>query len=951
MKRNNWLKWFNRNRREAGKAFRPSADQSRPSSQAFVLESLEDRIMLSATPMEAVVTTDKADYSPGETAIITTSNVASTSEGATFADGEMVQFQVTRTDGIEDYPSGNLPWYVIDGIGGFDAYQDTIVDSNGDGVAESGDRNGDGQADWIRPDNDLTVNGSISTTWFVEDQYADSSLLLTATGLASGTVAMHEFTDSVTSINIDSPTTASPVTVAAGNSFTIQYDAATTTTVVNPGAQTFVSQTVTARLVAGSTSIVVGTDTGLPTGTVSNRSFVVTVPTGSADGTYRLVLDIVQTFSGGGTRTGSSFQNSAVTVSTPAIATTTTVSSSDSTTTYGDAVGFTANVTGSPSVGTVRFYVDGNAFGPAVNVVNGVATSGSISNLDAGNHNVYAVYSGASGFAGSTSGTIVQNVAQKSITGSFTVSNKVYDGTTSATIVSRSLNGVLVGDVVNLTGGSATFDTENVGTGKTVTGTGFSFGGADKDNYVLVPATLTTTANITARALTVTATGVNKVYDGGTTATVTLSDNRLSGDVFTASYTTATFADKNVGTGKTVSVSGISISGTDAGNYTFNTTASTTANITPATASIVVNGHSGVYDGQFHGATLGSAVGVNNEDLSSSVTIGTETFKDVPGGTVAWSFTNGNYVSQSDSVAITITPATLTITATAQTKTFGETFIFDTTIPSSHFSVSGLVDGDAVTSVTLVSDGAVAWATVGPYAITASAVVGDGMGNYTIGYQAGTLTVVAPTVVTAVKDGNGNLLIVGTNGCDIITVNASKPGAITVNGTGSYNVDLSNDHVIVYGLGCDDTISLSGNVNLEAHGGLGNDTITGGAGHDVLWGNQGNDTLTGSAGNDVLIGGYGSDRVVGSAGHDILVAGELSSTFGYDSLREMSANWAANWVAEDDLADSNSDGDVVDESFDQLTGSSGHDWFIVSSNDKITDINSLTKDSDKRTII
>ena len=60
-----------------------------------------------------------------------------------------------------------------------------------------------------------------------------------------------------------------------------------------------------------------------------------------------------------------------------------------------------------------------------------------------------------------------------------------------------------------------------------------------------------------------------------------LSDNRVSGDTFTDSYTSATFNNKNVGTGKAVSVTGIAISGTDAGNYTLtSTTASTTANIT-----------------------------------------------------------------------------------------------------------------------------------------------------------------------------------------------------------------------------------------------------------------------------------------------------------------------------------------------------------------------------------
>jgi hypothetical protein len=62
---------------------------------------------------------------------------------------------------------------------------------------------------------------------------------------------------------------------------------------------------------------------------------------------------------------------------------------------------------------------------------------------------------------------------------------------------------------------------------------------------------------------------------------------------------------------------------------------------------------------------------------------------------------------------------------------------------------------------------------------------------------------------------------------------------------------------------------------------------------------------------------------------------------------QISDNWAANWSADSDL-DSTSD-DVVDESgsADQLTGSAGHDWFIVGSTDKITDINSTTKDGDK----
>src|SRR5207245_2107367 len=106
-----------------------------------------------------------------------------------------------------------------------------------------------------------------------------------------------------------------------------------------------------------------------------------------------------------------------------------------------------------------------------------------------------------------------------------------------------------------------------------------------------------TTADITAKALVVSATGVNKVYDGTTNATVTLTDNRVAGDTFTTSYSSASFANKNVGTAKTVSVSGIAISGADAANYTANTTATTTANITGRALVVSATGVDKVYNG------------------------------------------------------------------------------------------------------------------------------------------------------------------------------------------------------------------------------------------------------------------------------------------------------------------------------------------------------------------
>ena len=88
-----------------------------------------------------------------------------------------------------------------------------------------------------------------------------------------------------------------------------------------------------------------------------------------------------------------------------------------------------------------------------------------------------------------------------------------------------------------------------------------SLSGTTAANYGLSATSVSPSANITKATLTVSATGVNKPYDGSATATVTLSDNHLGSDVVTESYTSAAFADKNAANGKTVSVSGIAISG------------------------------------------------------------------------------------------------------------------------------------------------------------------------------------------------------------------------------------------------------------------------------------------------------------------------------------------------------------------------------------------------------
>jgi hypothetical protein len=59
----------------------------------------------------------------------------------------------------------------------------------------------------------------------------------------------------------------------------------------------------------------------------------------------------------------------------------------------------------------------------------------------------------------------------------------------------------------------------------------------------------------------------DKVFDGNATADVTGTVTPISGDKVNVLHTSANFDSPDIGTAKTVTVSGISLSGTDAANY------------------------------------------------------------------------------------------------------------------------------------------------------------------------------------------------------------------------------------------------------------------------------------------------------------------------------------------------------------------------------------------------
>ena len=146
---------------------------------------------------------------------------------------------------------------------------------------------------------------------------------------------------------------------------------------------------------------------------------------------------------------------------------------------------------------------------------------------------------------------------------------------------------------------------------------GFSLGGADAGNYlVLQPAGVT--ASITAAALTGTITADNRPYNGTTAATVHGSLAGLLGsDVVSLNVTSAAFADKHAGAGKSVTAA-LSLGGADAANYTVNPTAAATATITPVALAGTITADSKVYDGTVAATAHGSlGAGVVTGDVVS----------------------------------------------------------------------------------------------------------------------------------------------------------------------------------------------------------------------------------------------------------------------------------------------------------------------------------------------
>lgn len=415
-------------------------------------------------------------------------------------------------------------------------------------------------------------------------------------------------------------------------------------------------------------------------------------------------------------------------------------------------------------------YISSNpnaTLGGSINYITNSKNAGTYRQEDGSLTVTGGLYSNQQGYDVIYADNLSLTVQKKGVAALLSGQDKVYDGTTNATLTAAAITGYVAGDELGGSG-SGTFSDKNAGAGKSITINTYGLSGADADNYfiaTLIPGTAS--ASILARQITGELTATDKVYDGTTSANYSgwLSGPLGSDNVMVASN----FADKNVGQQKQVTYS---LAGADAGNYVLagNLALGSSASITPKTLTGIITVADKVYDGTtvatIDGHMTGGMVAGDNVWIS-----GTGTFSDKNVGvsklvSVSSALSGEdaqNYViSANETATASITPKTLTGAITAAGKTYDGTR--DATVSG---ELSGVVQGDAVT---MSSSGLFADrnAGVGKRVDVVAELFGNDAGNYVLSHNETTSATIARKMLTGAITASGKtydgLLTASTSG-------------------------------------------------------------------------------------------------------------------------------------------------------------------------------------------
>lgn len=376
----------------------------------------------------------------------------------------------------------------------------------------------------------------------------------------------------------------------------------------------------------------------------------------------------------------------------------------------------------------------------------------------------------------------IVTIAPKTLTlASGVVADKTYDGTAVGTINNGLAQGGLIGLVgdqtLNIQYQSANFSDKNAGVNKTAT-VAFTIGdganGGKVSNYVVVD---TATATINPKAIDASFSAADKTYDGTTQATATTQLNGvITGDSVSLNYASSLFSDKNAGQNKTVTLSGLTLTGGDSGNYVLQSTSvQSTASILPrpldlygseTTANSVSFQASNLYA---KNAAPGDTVSLTGTVTIAGTTAGVQPITSVSGVTV----NNSNYTLVGATGSVLVGTASLALDKVV----YGTVTI---TSSGSATTVTQTTDKAIINWLrfSIGSNESVTFVEPSPTSIVVNVITGN-----------------ERSVIDGALNANGRVFIVNSNGILFSGTSQVNVGALVAT---TLNVDYSNFENGVY---------------------------------------------------------------------------------------------------------------------------------------------------------
>ena len=645
--------------------------------------------------------------------------------------------------------------------------------------------------------------------------YGDADFALSVSSTSTGTIS---YTSSDTSVaTIDAATGSITITgvgtttITASQTETTKYTLATATAsvYVAPKPISFSGISAFHKVYDGTTTAATATNTLIFTGLVGSDEVLVN-PSGTFDNAnvgVSKTVSLTYTYSGSEvnryTITGQTTTTASITAKPITI-----ISTAGQSKTYGLADA-TLSYTISPST-----LPDGTA----------ISLGGTLSRTTGENIGAYSITIGTvsdTNYDISLSPETFE-ITKKTITVSgITASDKLYDANTTASVEMSSINFATLSfsDTILATV-TGTFDTKDIGTGKTVN-LSATYSSTALANYTIIDQA-TTTASITAKTVSVTGNiGVDKTYDqtpnlplveigyGSLTGVIGSEDVSLTG---VGLYDAATAGVRSVQIGT------VTLTGADKGNYVLNWT-NGSGTIAKKTLTVTANndakfvgetdttGYNGVSYSGFEGADSVADINVSGLAISrtnsSQNNAGSYPGTLVPSGVTATNYTL-NYVGGD----YTIIPADkLLLRVSNQTTTYGTaasyaitsaqyfktgTGLVNLSVPTLVSGVYPINDGASTINIKIVPDSPVnssaSKLSVGSYGLAANVVSGSSgnfsnnievTGNHTVAKQS--LTASASSVS---KEYDATTAMAGVR-LSLATLETAD--LVSVNGTGSFS--------------------------------------------------------------------------------------------------------------------------------------------------------------------